>query len=240
MEEIPLVGGNISDGVVRVGDTVRRPIGSWTPAVHALLRHLEAVGFEHSPRVLGIDQKGREILTFCEGVSLSLDAPHLLASLDTVAKAGELGRALRAAVQAFVAPADARWWRGSTDPVPDPLVIHGDLAPWNVIVDGENWKLIDWDVAGPGRYEWEAAYSLQTFGQLWPDSGLLDAEVVRRIRAFGEGAQMLSQVLREVVQLVPMRTRGDRRDDRSSSGRRAPGVSAVADRGPRRSVAGCV
>lgn len=30
--EIPLDGGNMSSGVVRVGDTVRRPAGPWTPA----------------------------------------------------------------------------------------------------------------------------------------------------------------------------------------------------------------
>ena len=37
MTEIPLGGGNVSGGVVRIGDTVRRPAGPWTPAVHALL-----------------------------------------------------------------------------------------------------------------------------------------------------------------------------------------------------------
>jgi hypothetical protein len=31
--------------VVRVGGTVRRPTQPWTPAVHALLRHLEKAGF---------------------------------------------------------------------------------------------------------------------------------------------------------------------------------------------------
>jgi hypothetical protein len=36
---VPLGGGNMSSGVVRVGDTVRRPAGPWTPAVHALLTH---------------------------------------------------------------------------------------------------------------------------------------------------------------------------------------------------------
>jgi hypothetical protein len=38
--EIPLAGGNMSSGVVRLGDTVRRPAGPWKPAVHALLTHL--------------------------------------------------------------------------------------------------------------------------------------------------------------------------------------------------------
>jgi hypothetical protein len=61
--EIPLAGGNMSSGVVRVGDTVRRPAGAWTPAVHALLSHLDSVGFRGAPRPLGIDEHGREVLT---------------------------------------------------------------------------------------------------------------------------------------------------------------------------------
>nr|BFE82330.1 hypothetical protein GCM10020093_049310 [Planobispora longispora] len=48
-EEIPLLGGDVTDGVVRVGDTVRRPTRPSTPSVHALLRHLEAAGFEGAP-----------------------------------------------------------------------------------------------------------------------------------------------------------------------------------------------
>ena len=65
-QEIPLHGGNIST-VVRVGDTVRRNAGPWTPAVHALLRHLEYVGFTGAPRALGIDERGREVLSYLDG-----------------------------------------------------------------------------------------------------------------------------------------------------------------------------
>jgi len=67
LHEIPLQGGDVTDGVVRVGDTVRRPANTSTPAVHALLRHLEAAGFDGAPRVLGVDEFGREILTFVPG-----------------------------------------------------------------------------------------------------------------------------------------------------------------------------
>src|SRR5438045_1578734 len=65
-QEIPLIGGNTST-VVRVGDTVRRNVGPWTPAVHALLRHLEYIGFTGAPRVLGFDERGREVLSYLEG-----------------------------------------------------------------------------------------------------------------------------------------------------------------------------
>ena len=43
--EHELAGGNVAAGVVRVGGTVRKPAGYWTPAVEALLAHLEAGGF---------------------------------------------------------------------------------------------------------------------------------------------------------------------------------------------------
>ena len=65
-EEI-LAGGLGNEGrVVRVGNTVRRPIGPQTPAVHLLLRHLEQVGFDGAPRV--VDRIGDlEVLSFLPG-----------------------------------------------------------------------------------------------------------------------------------------------------------------------------
>jgi len=46
MAEERSLGGNLNDAV-RLGDTVRRRAGPWTPAVHELLRFLER---EASPR----------------------------------------------------------------------------------------------------------------------------------------------------------------------------------------------
>ena len=51
MTEEQLEGGNVG-GAVRVGDTVRRSAGPWTPAVHALLAHLADKGFTGAPRPL--------------------------------------------------------------------------------------------------------------------------------------------------------------------------------------------
>ena len=45
---VPL-GGGWEAAPVRLGNTVRRATGPWTPGVHALLRHLEAVGFDEHP-----------------------------------------------------------------------------------------------------------------------------------------------------------------------------------------------
>ena len=51
MKEAAFIGGNLNDAT-RVGDTVRRRAGPWTPAVHALLRFLESAGFEPEQRQL--------------------------------------------------------------------------------------------------------------------------------------------------------------------------------------------
>ena len=64
MVEQSLTGGNTTDGIVRVGQSVRRPTGPWTRGVHALLAHLGEHGFGGAPRVHGIDERGREILDY--------------------------------------------------------------------------------------------------------------------------------------------------------------------------------
>src|SRR5262245_24987269 len=73
VSEEPLSGGGVS-GVVRIGETVRRPVGPWSPAVHSLLDHFEGSGFE-APRVLGTDIAGREILSFIEGDAAVVPVP---------------------------------------------------------------------------------------------------------------------------------------------------------------------
>ena len=72
LNEIPLAGGNVNSGVVRLGDTVRRELTAASPIVQKLLRHLEEEGFASSPRFLGIDEQNREILSYFEGERGSL------------------------------------------------------------------------------------------------------------------------------------------------------------------------
>jgi hypothetical protein len=54
-----LAGMNVG-GAWRIGATVHRTLGPWTPAIHALLDYL-APRTQHIPRVPGFDEQGREI-----------------------------------------------------------------------------------------------------------------------------------------------------------------------------------
>ena len=144
MSETVLEGGDLNH-VVRVGDTVRRPQGEWSPAVHALLLHFERVGFDGAPRFLGIDEQDREILSFVEG---DPGLAPLSAGDDALVALGRLLRRMHEAVADFEPPPDAAWFTGGEGP----LICHRDLFPPNVILrGGRPVAFVDWDFAGPAE-----------------------------------------------------------------------------------------
>lgn len=166
--EQPLPGSGVAP-VSRVGRTVRRQVGPWTPAVHALLRHLEDVGFDGAPRVLGLDEQGREVLTFIEGEDGHHARRAALHDDPTLAAVGRLIRRYHDAVAGFVPPADANWqFQGRAPRVG--IVCHNDLAPVNTVyVDGQPQAFVDWDFAAPAPPEWDLACAAWSFVPLYDD-----------------------------------------------------------------------
>jgi len=164
-EEVPLAGGSMTAGVVRVGDTVRRPVGRWTPAVHSVLRHLESVGFSGAPRVLGFDEKGREVLTY-----LPSD-PEPNWSDDALIAVGRLVRELHDALADYVAPAGAVWRHPPLGRRhPSGQVVHGDLCPVNTVYSGGvPYGFIDWDLAGPAEPDFDVVSAAIGFIAIRPD-----------------------------------------------------------------------
>ena len=171
-----------------MGDTVRRPAGPWTPAVHALLHHLEAAGFDAAPRALGSDSEGREVVTYAAGDVVWPGHFELLESDDALAEIAQLIRRYHDVVATFVPPDGARWWDLSADPSgTDELVCHNDLAPWNLVRgDDGTWTFIDWDLAAPGRRSWDLGWALLSFVPLTPDRPLGEQATVRRLHVFME------------------------------------------------------
>jgi aminoglycoside phosphotransferase (APT) family kinase protein len=146
--------------VVRVGNTVRRPTGWWTPAVHQLLAHLEAVGFRYAPRVLGTDERGREVLSFIEGVA-GADSWSRVVSERGLERFARLLREYHDAVAGFVPSPNIEWATRSGPPAPGEVICHGDFGPWNVVWRGEEpVGLLDWDFAYPGAPMDDIAYAL--------------------------------------------------------------------------------
>lgn len=176
--EESLEGGNAAEGVVRLGDTVRKPWLPTTAATNSYVTHLRAAGID-APRPLGRDEHGRQIIEFVPGRLAQDDQPFGVAALQRV---GHLVRRIHDASADYPVP-DAQW--PVLIPVPDPnLICHNDLAPWNLIT-GERWVFIDWDGAGPSTRLWDLAYSAQAFANMNPSAPVADAAA--RLRAFVDG-----------------------------------------------------
>ena len=202
---------------MRIGDTVRRPVGPHTDAVDALLTHLWEVGFTGAPRPLGRDERGRQVLEFVPGESPMDIDPRDLPDI------GRMLRDLHAATASFTPPPDAGW-HTEIPPVGVPgapvgeVICHHDAAPWNLVRAERGWVLIDWDNAGPGSRAWELAYSALSCCGMRPEQpvpesaarlrSFVDAYGSRTRPAAGAGGSVRCQRPRHVR---PARDRGPRR-----------------------------
>lgn len=157
------LAGNVG-GAVRVGDTVRRPTGPWTPAVHALLDHL-AGRVPHVPRVLGFDAQGREVLTYLPGRVVDVDTELLTPGQITALL--RWTRGFHAAVAGFRHPGPWRYF-----PIDRPTLIgHNDIAPYNACFAGDEVAgVFDWDMSGPATPLAELAFIAWNCVPLWRES----------------------------------------------------------------------
>ena len=199
-DETPLPGGNVT-AVVRVGTTVRRATGPWSAAVHSLLRHLEARGFDGAPRFRGLDGQGREILTFMPGEVGRYPLPlYMWSDAVLVGAARLLGRYHDATLD-YGPPPEAHWQMAYPDPAQHEVLCHNDFAPYNLtFVDEQPVGIIDFDWAGPGPRRWDLAYAAYRFvpvsyAQDIIALGLADpAAQARRLalfcEAYGDGAAL--------------------------------------------------
>jgi thiamine kinase-like enzyme len=137
--------------------------------VHALLHYFERVGFEGAPRVLGLYEEGREILTFVEGRVPGTDWTPT--DDETVFAVGKLFRAMHDAQAGFVPPAGAQWQMPSGLPGDD-VICHNDALGSNVVFrDGRPVALIDWELAAPGLRITDVAAAAAWWVPLRSDDG---------------------------------------------------------------------
>lgn len=172
--------------VVRIGDTVRRPVGPWTPTVHALLRHLKARGFQGSPGVHGFDEQGREVLDFVPGSVLSYPLADSVLTDGALRSVGQLLREYHDATRDFVAPPDAAWYFEPRQPAE--VICHGDFAPHNMLFRaGRAAAVIDFDTVHPGPAVWDFAWTAFCFGlSTMDDASASLAERLRRVRVLAD------------------------------------------------------
>lgn len=174
-QEELLHGGNQAVGVVRVGDTVRRPSQPWSPAIRVLLEHLHAAAPDIAPAPLGTDDRGRDVLSFVAGDIGHYPLDAAMRSDESLAEAGHLLRRYHDATIALVSRTDLPWQYADPDPARHEVICHSDIAPYNTVYrDGRPVALIDFDHAGPGPRLRDVAYAAYRFVPLASDRSCRD------------------------------------------------------------------
>jgi hypothetical protein len=195
-EDHEWLAGNVA-GALRIGDTVRRLTGPWTPAVHLLLHHL-ATRIPHVPRVFGQDELGREILAYLPGRVIDIDTEML--TVGQIVSVVQWTRAFHDAVADFRHPGPWRYF-----PMPCPTLIgHNDIAPYNVCFNGDDLVgVFDWDLSGPSTPLFELAFIAWNCVPLWRDIG--PELTAQRLTTIADSYGGFSP--RQILHAVPARIR---------------------------------
>ncbi|MGH8972574.1 MAG: phosphotransferase [Acidimicrobiia bacterium] len=160
----------------RVGDTVHRTPGGNAEFVRALLRYLEAEGFAAAPRLLGVDEHGRDVLSFAEGfVAPDLDSRRWRPV--QIEAAFKLLRAFHHVTEGSALAGGAE------------VVCHNDFTPQNVVFRaGLPVMIIDWEFAGPGSRRRDLAHGLWQWLNIGPDGPPVESQgamAKRVLQAYG-------------------------------------------------------
>jgi Ser/Thr protein kinase RdoA (MazF antagonist) len=195
----PLTAGSGANlgAITQRGDTVLRPLGPHSPAIHALLRHLREDGFTGAPEVVGIED-GQEVLRFIDGeVPVPPTPPGggwPVVSAARLSSVGQLLSVFHAASSRFSVPPGATWQGGAPAPFDGDLIAHNDPVVGNIVFCGERAiALLDFDYAGPSDPIWDVAIACQHWVPLADPADFVDGGGVdnwnakQRLAAFRDG-----------------------------------------------------
>lgn len=193
MTEEILKGGQSTELVVKIGNTVHRSPHENSEFIHKLLLLLESKKYAYSPRFLGMDEQNREILTFIDGEVINDDLDD--DQLKDVVKM----------LRAFHDATAGSELTGNME-----VISHSDLAPWNTII--KNNKIvgfIDFDGAKPGNRVDDLAYMLWTFLDLGPDKDIDSMSIQIKMLCdeygFSDGKCLVDAILEQQRRVIHIR-----------------------------------
>ena len=175
----------------------------YTAGTHALLKHLESVGFRGAPRSFGWDSKGRHLVEWVDGIRA--DHPQAPDAALDPENIGAFMREMHDALESFVPPPDVMWFEGLLAPGED-LIVHQDIAPSNIVVAPDGRLVaIDWDAAAPGTRLWDLAHAAHAFAPLSRD-GLGAQLSADRLARFADGYGLSAVDRQELLPLLAVRS----------------------------------
>jgi Ser/Thr protein kinase RdoA (MazF antagonist) len=175
---------SVKDGVVT------RPASSWTPTVHAFLRHLRGQGLTCVPEPIAIDGEVERLVAI-EGDAGAAGWEHHYSEAG-LRSAVRLLRTIHDASVGWERPPDAVFCAPEVASETESVWCHGDVGPWNMVWhDDEAVALIDWDFLHRGPRLDDVAYALRWFTPARDDEMARDwhhfptvPDRVHRVRVF--------------------------------------------------------
>ncbi|GAB4130463.1 MAG: aminoglycoside phosphotransferase family protein [Roseiflexaceae bacterium] len=208
--------------VWRVGNTIHRQAGPWTPQVQRLLAHLHAQGVVGVPEPLGIDATGREVLSYLPGEVGASPLIEAQRNELVLIQAATLLRRIHDATTTVAKQWNSGWRAAVREPIE--VICHGDFAPYNcVFIDNQLTGVFDFDFAHAGPRIWDLAYALYRFVPL-ADANHTEgfgtpAQQAQRLRLFcasyglHDRAQVVSTVIARIQFMIDMLLEGQARGD---------------------------
>ncbi len=223
-----LIGDGVTAGIVRIGDTVRRPLRPFSLTVQAYLAHLRDAGFTGAPLPLGVDEQGREVLSFVPGDVPRNPLPPETAGDEVLAALARLIRALHDASAGWAPPPGAVWGgtpanTGRQVTGAAELVSHRDYYPGNVVFrDGLPAALIDFDLAKPTTRLYDIANALWYWAPLRDPQdrapAFTRADIPHRAAVFADAYGMTARHRAELAPFAVEMARRYHEDSRASAG----------------------
>jgi aminoglycoside phosphotransferase (APT) family kinase protein len=184
----------------------------FTRTIQAYLAHLHQAGFTAAPVPLGIDEQGREVLSYVPGEVPCIPLPPETAGEEVLVALARLIRALHEASAGWTPPPDAVWGgtpanTGRTTEDATELVSHRDYYPGNVVFryypgnvvfrDGLPAALIDFDLAKPTTRLYDVANALWYWAPFRDPTdrapAFADLDVPHRVAVFAEAYGLSAQ-----------------------------------------------
>ncbi|MEO3824725.1 aminoglycoside phosphotransferase family protein [Actinomadura sp. B10D3] len=162
---------------------------------------------------MGIDEQGREVLSFVPGEVPREPLPPEATGEDVLVALARLIRRLHDAAQGWTPPQGAVWATlPGTEAIPlvdtdAELVSHRDYCPGNVVFrDGLPAALIDFDLARPTTRIYDIANALYWWAPLLHPTdrtpALVDADIPHRAAVFADAYQMTEQQRHDLMPLA--------------------------------------
>lgn len=160
-----LFGGNLNTPIKKDNYIVKNSTEA-SETIHELLIHIRKQGIDWVPESHGIDNNGKHVFTYIEGV-VPHDMPDWIWKENIIKDIAIKLRQWHDATVTFkkISPR----WLFETDEIHE-VICHNDFAPYNCVF--KNYKfcgIIDFDLCSPGSRIWDIAYTAYRFIPLMPD-----------------------------------------------------------------------